>query len=93
MFKKSFKNVPILPDKNAISTKDWLPFKSIINGIISLKNGEYLKILEVIPINFKLRSKMEKRSIILNYREFLKACQLSHAGINTNVEKQILSRI
>lgn len=72
MFKEPAK--PPLPDKNAVSTKDWLPVKDITNGIISLKNGDYLKILEVLPINFKLRSKTEKRSIILNYREFLKAC-------------------
>jgi len=49
--------------------------KAISNGIIALKNGEYLKMLEVTPINFKLRSKTEKRSIIINYREFLKACR------------------
>ena len=74
MFKKSNKSNSTLPDKNAISTKDWLPIKAITNGIVLLKNGDYLKILEVLPINFKLRSKVEKRSIILNYREFLKAC-------------------
>lgn len=74
MFKNPSKPNSPLPDKNAVSTKDWLPVKTIINGIILLKTGDYLKILEVLPINFKLRSKVEKRSIILNYREFLKAC-------------------
>lgn len=74
MFKKSSKDKSTLPDKNAISSKDWLPIKAVVNGIILLKNGDYLKILEVLPINFKLRSKVEKRAIILNYREFLKAC-------------------
>jgi len=74
MFNKSSRSNSDLPDKNAVSTKDWLPIKTIMNGIILLKNGDYLKILEVLPINFKLRSKVEKRSIILNYREFLKAC-------------------
>lgn len=74
MFKNPSKTKSTLPDKNAISTKDWLPIKTITNGIVILKTGDYLKILEVLPINFKLRSKTEKRSIILNYREFLKAC-------------------
>jgi hypothetical protein len=69
------KNKPILSDKNKVSSKNWLPIRDICNGIIALKNGEYLKILEVLPINFKLRSKSEKRSIIINYREFLKACR------------------
>lgn len=74
MFNKSSKSRSTLPDKNVVSTKDWLPVKTVVNGIVLLKNGDYLKILEVLPINFKLRSKLEKRSIILNYREFLKAC-------------------
>jgi hypothetical protein len=74
MFNRSSKTKSTLPDKNAVSSKEWLPVKDIQNGIVILKNGEYLKIFEVLPINFKLRSKIEKRSIILNYREFLKAC-------------------
>ena len=74
MFKKSPKPNSSRPSPNTVSTKEWLPVKSINNGIVTLKNGECLKILEVLPINFKLRSKLEKRSIILNYREFLKAC-------------------
>lgn len=74
MFKNPSKTKSQLPDKNAVSTKDWLPIKEVTNGTILLTNGEFLKILEVLPINFKLRSKVEKRSIILNYREFLKAC-------------------
>lgn len=56
------------------STKAWLPIENISNGIVKLKSGELIKILEVQPINFKLKSKLEKRSIVLNYREFLKAC-------------------
>jgi conjugal transfer ATP-binding protein TraC len=83
MFNKSSKDKSTLPDKNAISSKDWLPVKAAVNGIILLKNGDYLKILEVLPINFKLRSKVEKRAIILNYREFLKAC---HYPIQVSIQ-------
>jgi len=49
--------------------------KTIRDGIVHLKNGEYIKILEVIPVNFKLKSKAEKRMLILNYRSFLKGCR------------------
>ena len=73
MLKHKEKNRQNLSEQKTV--KDWLPFKDIINGIAILKNGEYVKILEVLPINFKLRSKSEKRSIIINYREFLKACR------------------
>lgn len=73
MLKHKEKNRPNPSEQKTV--KDWLPFKDIINGVIILKNGEYVKILEVLPINFKLRSKSEKRSIIINYREFLKACR------------------
>lgn len=95
MFNKSSKSNSTLPDKNAVSTKDWLPVKDVTNGIIVLKNGTFLKILEILPINFKLRSKLEKRSIILNYREFLKAChypmqisiQCKKADIEPHIKK------
>lgn len=75
------------------SVKDWLPIKDIMDGIIHLKNGEYIKILEVIPINFKLKSKTEKRMLILNYRSFLKGCrfpmQISVQCRKANIEPHI----
>ncbi len=59
-------------EKNA---RDWLPIKDVKDGIVYLKNGEYVKILEVVPINFKLKSVSEKRMLVLNYRAFLKSCR------------------
>jgi len=56
------------------SSMDWLPVKEVKNGIIALKNGGYVKLLEILPINFLLRSKQEQRNIIYSFREFLKAC-------------------
>jgi len=47
LFKNKKKN-----KSNENSTKNWLPIKEIKNGIICLKSGEYLKILEISPINF-----------------------------------------
>jgi conjugal transfer ATP-binding protein TraC len=57
------------------TVKDWVPVKTVRDGIVHLKNGEYVKILEIIPVNFKLKSKAEKRMLILSYRAFLKGCR------------------
>ena len=41
--------------ENNKSVQEWLPYENILeNGIIKLKNNYYIKILEIIPINFKL---------------------------------------
>lgn len=57
------------------TVQNWQPIKDIKNGIIILKNGEYVKIVEVVPVNFKLKSAADKRFLILNYRAFLKGCR------------------
>lgn len=56
------------------SLKSWFPIKSINEGIIENKKGEYLKILEVLPVNFELKSYEEKESILYSYKTFLKTC-------------------
>ena len=57
------------------SVQDWLPFKKILdNGIIFLKNNSYLKILKIYPINFNLKSELEKQAILNSYKIFLKTC-------------------
>ena len=68
------KEVPI-EEQQRITAKNWLPIKNIVNGIVILKNGTYVKMVEVTPVNFNLRSKTDKRFIILNFRAFLKACR------------------
>ncbi len=58
------------------SVQDWLPFETIFeNGIIKLKNNSYIKIIEIMPINFNLKSELEKESILNSYKIFLKTCQ------------------
>ncbi len=39
-----------------------------------MKNGNYVKIIKVIPINFNLKSDLEKDSILNSYKIFLKTC-------------------
>ena len=50
----------------------YLPVKKISNGIIYTKDNRYVKIIEVIPINFLLRSAREQRSIIYSFVSYLK---------------------
>ena len=58
---------------NINSVQEWLPFFKIFdNGIIKLKNNSYVKIIKVNPINFNLKSNLEKESILNSYKIFLK---------------------
>ena len=61
--------------ENPISVQEWLPFEKILeNGIIQMKNKKYIKIMKVLPINYNLKSQMEKESILNSYKIFLKTC-------------------
>ena len=51
---------------------EYLPVEKIENGIIYTRDHRYLKIVEVIPINFLLRSAREQRNIIYSFISFLK---------------------
>ena len=51
---------------------EYLPIEKIENGIIYTKDHRYIKVIEVIPINFMLRSAREQRSIIYSFISYLK---------------------
>lgn len=76
------------------SVQEWLPFETILeNGIIKLKNLSYIKIIEVVPINFNLKSELEKEAILNSYQIFLKTCnfdfQILIQSNKENLEKHI----
>ena len=52
--------------------QDFIPIKSIKNGIIETTDGRYVKILEIEPINFLLRSSEEQFNIISSFASWLK---------------------
>lgn len=59
--------------KKKISTvQDFIPIKNLMHGIIETKNGRFLKILEIEPINFMLRSADEQAEIIYSFASWLK---------------------
>ena len=43
-------------------------------GIVQLTNDNYIKILEIIPINYNLKSDLEKEAILNSYKIFFKTC-------------------
>lgn len=49
-----------------------VPVSDIRNGIIHMKDGRYIKILEVEPINFLLRSVREQKNIVASFASWLK---------------------
>ena len=77
------------------TTQDWIMMEKIFdNGIIKLKNSKYVKIIKVKPINFNLKSNLEKESILNSYKIFLKTCnfdiqiliQSSKENLNKNIQ-------
>ena len=57
------------------TAQQWIPIDYFEDdGFIKLKNGNIIKILKVEPINYNLKSDLEKKSILNSYKVFLKTC-------------------
>lgn len=67
----TFQKTPVSKKKEAF-TEDLIPVKNIRNGIIHTTDGRYIKVLEVEPINFLLRSVREQNDIIAAFGSWLK---------------------
>lgn len=70
--KKKRKNSAGRPQEELEFIQDFLPVKNISHGIVELTDGRYIKILEIEPINFMLRSDEEQFSIISSFANWLK---------------------
>jgi len=93
--KRKEKNI-LKSKTKAESVQNWLPYENISeNGIIKMKNGKYIKILKIIPINYNLKSDLEKESILNSYKNFLKICnfdiQILIQSKKENLSKHISS--
>ena len=53
-------------------TQDFIPIKNLEHGIIETTDGRYIKILEIEPINFMLRSEEKQYEIICSFASWLK---------------------
>jgi hypothetical protein len=77
-FKKTNLKIPKIPDLkalifgkqpeyvapvNAEGSRGFLPVKDIRDGIIITSDNRYIKVLEVSPVNFYLKSPIEQQNI------------------------------
>ena len=82
-------------NQKKLTVQEWLQIETIFNnGIIKLKNNNYIKLIKIKPINFSLKSHLEKEAILNSYKVFLKSCnfdiqiliQTSKQDLNKNIE-------
>ena len=50
---------------------DCIPIEKVIDGVIKTEDNRYLRIVEVFPVNFMLKSAADQDSIIYNFRKYL----------------------
>ena len=61
-----------------ITLQEWLPIKEIDReGVVKLKNNKFIKIIKISPINYNLKSDLEKEAILNSYKIFLKTCNFN----------------
>ena len=61
-----------------INLQKWIPFEKIYNnGVIKINKNKYIKIIKITPINYNLKSDLEKKSILNSYKIFLKTCNFN----------------
>lgn len=87
-----------LPKETAIiplnQIAGYIPIEKVAHGIIYTRDHRYIKVVEIVPINFLLRSAREQRSIIYSFVFYLKIapvkCQFKaltrRADINRHIE-------
>ena len=55
--------------------QEWLPIQKIYDdGIVKTKDNRLIKIIKINPINYNLKSDLEKEAILNSYKIFLKTC-------------------
>lgn len=55
-------------------TKEWLPFDKILENGIIVTSKAFIKIIKIKPINYDLKSNLEKEAVLNSYKLFLKSC-------------------
>ena len=58
--------------KKPVDVESYLEIDKIENGVVFTRDGRYLKVIEIEPINFLLRSAREQRNIIYSFVSYLK---------------------
>ena len=64
------------------SIQAWLPVKDILQGVVLTRDKRFIKIMELLPVNFYTMSEMEKGSAIADLAAYLK---IAPANLQINV--------
>lgn len=62
------------------------------DGIIKYKN-KFVKIIKVLPVNFDLKSELEKKAILNSYKLFLKTCNFNIQIIIQSKKQDLINHI
>lgn len=61
-----------------VTVQKWIPIEYINNnGVIKINKNKFVKILKIIPINYNLKSDLEKKTILNSYKILLKTCNFN----------------
>ena len=65
-------------EKNKKTAQEWISLQNIFeDGIVQTKENKFLKILKITPINYELKSKLEKEAILNSYKIFFNTCEFN----------------
>ncbi len=67
------------------SIQAWLPIKDIVQGVVVTRDKRFVKILELLPVNFYTMSSMDKSAAIEDFATYLK---IAPANLQINVLTQ-----
>ena len=67
------------------SIQAWLPIKDIVQGVVLTRDKRFVKILELLPVNFYTMSSMDKSAAIEDFAAYLK---IAPANLQINVLTQ-----
>ena len=67
--------------------------KILDNGVILLKDFSYVKILKITPINYNLKSNLEKEAFLNSYKLFLKTCDFDIQILIQSTKKDLSKNI
>ncbi|MCL1835893.1 MAG: hypothetical protein FWG48_06985 [Oscillospiraceae bacterium] len=54
------------------SIQEWLPIKNIVGGMAITRDRRFIKVIEVLPVNFHLKTPHEQQTIIYYFASYLK---------------------
>lgn len=75
------------------SSQQNIPIRDIINGVILTKDYRYIKVMEIKPISFDMKSYADQTNIFNQFQSVLKVCpstlQLTAMCLPANLKKQL----